>query len=112
MLRDRSMRYPFIVAVGAVLLQWIVSGWFVTHSFPRQTYALHYNVYFGVDLVGSASRMLLTPIFGLVVLFLNFGLSSIVYKREVYMGYVFAGATVYIELILLVSTISIALINR
>ena len=43
---------------------------------------LHYNVVFGVDLIGSWWKVLLAPVGGLVIFFINFLFSWYVYGED------------------------------
>ena len=52
------------------LLTW-VGSYFLNTLIGDNLAVLHYNVAFGVDLVGSAKKLYLTPLLGLTVLIIN-----------------------------------------
>ncbi len=43
---------------------------------------LHYNIYFGVDLIGDWYRMYLMPLLGVLIIFINIVLSVLLKKRD------------------------------
>lgn len=73
---------------------------------------LHYNVYLGVDLMGSSEQIYLIPLvgflFGLVNLFLAMYFFS---KKERMLSHIFSLATVIIQLGVSVASGSLILVN-
>ncbi len=69
------------VSLGLVLTGLV--SWLVYTKFHQQTefVPLHYNIYFGIDLYGPWYQILTLPATGLGLLFINFILSFILYKR-------------------------------
>lgn len=63
---------------------------------------LHYNIYFGVDLIGDWYKIYALPLFGLVVFLLNFTLAGLIYHRAKVLSYflVFVASLVQILLFL------------
>jgi hypothetical protein len=68
---------------------------------------LHYNIYFGVDLIGSWYRVFIMPALGFIILCINIWISYIMYKRVVIVGYFVQWLTVSFELIILISALLI-----
>jgi len=65
----RFVRVALLLAAGINLLTWILTLWFVLprlHTSPF--FALHYNVYFGVDRIGAPWELLRLPLLGLLIL--------------------------------------------
>lgn len=73
---------------------------------------LHYNVYFGVDMLGDWKNLFLLPAVGLILFFINFFLSFYFYRRkERIASYLLLIATLMIQLSLIVASVSAIIIN-
>lgn len=73
---------------------------------------LHYNVYFGVDWAGKAKQAYFLPLIGLIILVINFSLSVYFYKlKERIAAYVLLITALAVELSLLISIISVIIVN-
>lgn len=51
-------------------------------DFARESHVLHYNFYFGIDLLGRASNLWLVPVFGLGIFIINFFIGFAIYKKR------------------------------
>ena len=73
---------------------------------------LHYNVYFGVDLAGKVLRAYAVPFIGLSILTLNFFLAGYFYRlKERIASYVLLISALAVQLSLLISIISVIVVN-
>lgn len=73
---------------------------------------LHYNVYFGVDMLGGWKNLFLLPAVGLILFLVNFFLSLYFYRRkERIASYLLLIATLIIQLSLIVASVSVIIIN-
>ncbi len=73
---------------------------------------LHYNVYFGVDVLDSFEKVYLMPLIGAFLFIVNTLLGLYFYQqKERIASYILAIANLMIQLSLLVASISIILIN-
>ncbi|MBI3626527.1 hypothetical protein HY224_00585 [Candidatus Uhrbacteria bacterium] len=72
---------------------------------------LHYNVYFGPDLIGPWQQAYVIPGLGLGFLVLNLVLAYLFYRRERVLAYLLTGLTLLIETFLLIGSIMVILIN-
>jgi len=77
----------------------------------KATLPLHYNIYWGIDLFGQWYQSLILPVFGLIVLIVNFILAVFLYSQKSLASYFFIIAAVFVQFFLLVSTILMILIN-
>ncbi|OGY47236.1 MAG: hypothetical protein A3J62_03535 [Candidatus Buchananbacteria bacterium RIFCSPHIGHO2_02_FULL_38_8] len=68
---------------------------------------LHYNIYFGIDLLGYWYEIFLLPIFGLLVLLANFILGLPLFSRERILAYFLIGASSLAQLIFLLAGLAI-----
>jgi AcrR family transcriptional regulator len=66
-----SRFYLLFIFLGQILA-WF-QAWFIYRNLTGDLLVLHYNVDFGVDLVGDPYRIFLYPLFGLVI-----GLASLI----------------------------------
>lgn len=73
--------------------------------------SLHYNVAFGVDLIGPWYQALLLPGMGLGILIANVLFARQVWGKEELLSYLFAGGTIVCEVVLFVATLFITLLN-
>lgn len=73
---------------------------------------IHYNVYFGVDMLGDWKNLFLMPAIGLFLFLVNLFLSIYFYQRkERIASYLLLIATLMIQLSLLVASVSVIIIN-
>lgn len=73
---------------------------------------LHYNVYFGVDMVGNRDRAYILPAIGLFLLLVNLLLSIYFYKRgERIASYLLLMAGLMSQLSLIIASVGIVVIN-
>lgn len=73
--------------------------------------SLHYNIYFGIDLIGSWYRIFYIPVAGLIFLIINFILIVLLYKKERFLSYFVAACSTLISLGLAVALLLITLLN-
>ncbi len=70
---------------------------------------LHYNIYFGVDLIGEWYHIFIyLPAIGLISNFINLLISYILYSRERILSYTIGGFNIFIQIIFLLSSYLIA----
>jgi hypothetical protein len=107
-------RFIFI-GFGLCLLLNLVNWGFLYLKFPLvkglSIIPLHYNIYFGIDLIGLPLRIFILPLFGFLVGLLNFVLSYIFYIKEKLLSYFFVISTILIEIFLIIASFFVILIN-
>ncbi|MBU1167049.1 hypothetical protein KKC60_01415 [Patescibacteria group bacterium] len=62
---------------------------------------LHYNIYQGIDMFDTWSKLYIIPVLGLVFIFLNYLLSVFVFGKDKLMAYFLNSSSVLLQLILL-----------
>jgi len=72
---------------------------------------LHYNIYFGVDSVGSWKSLFFMPTLSAGLLVVNLVLARFFYYKERVAAYLFAGATLLLQLLMAVGVVSAIIIN-
>lgn len=73
--------------------------------------ALHYNIYYGIDLIGEWQRIFIIPLSGLIILIFNWLLAYFLYQREKLACYFILAWTSLIEILFLISGICLVLID-
>jgi hypothetical protein len=92
------------------LLNWLGLAFFINRT--SRNLILHYNVYFGVDRTGNWQESFLMPGLGLALFLLNFYLAYFFYNnKERVASYVILLTSLMIQLSLIISSISVILIN-
>ena len=99
--KDRWIAVPF----GAAGVFIILIFWFVLSKIKPATedLFLHYNIIFGVDLIGAWWKLYLIPGAALVGGFANLAISYFLYRNNGFMARFIAFATFTLELFLLIA---------
>ena len=106
---DKFIRINLFFSLLFNIILWLGLAWQVK-SFAKLI-SLHYNIYFGIDLLGHWYQIFLLPALGLFFLMINFLLGLVVYRKEKILSYFLAGASSLIQVIFILATIFIVLIN-
>jgi len=110
--RNLFIRYTTIAAIVLQIGMWLLLVWkFLPIARQLEIVSLHYNIYFGIDLIGSWYGILTIPAVGLVFILVNSILILALFKREKFLSYFLAGCNVLINLGLLTALILITLLN-
>lgn len=108
-LRKKSNIILFTLGILFNISSWI---WLFIHiSKNLGQVFLHYNVLFGVDLVGSWYSVFALPLAGLLILFFNAFLGWILYKQDPFAAYILNGVTILINIILFISSAILVFLN-
>ncbi|PIR75168.1 MAG: hypothetical protein COU34_04355 [Candidatus Magasanikbacteria bacterium CG10_big_fil_rev_8_21_14_0_10_43_9] len=102
-----------IILLGSSLLLNIASWvWLLVNIRPSvgQVF-LHYNILFGVDLVGSWYSVLSLPIAGFFIILLNAVLGWFLYKQDHFAAYLLNAIAVLVNIFLLVSSALLVFLN-
>lgn len=81
LLVNRSFLVITVITVFLNILNW-VGVYFLVKAVGTNLAVLHYNVVFGVDLVGDASQFYNVPFFGLVTIIINVLLAGLLNKNN------------------------------
>lgn len=99
--------------IGALMLN--VASWIAIVFFLRPVdfpVILHYNVYFGVDVIGPWWQIYFLPIIGLLVLLVNSALGFLFYEqKERIVGHLLMLATFIVQIVVVIAVASILMIN-
>jgi hypothetical protein len=105
-------RFYFLAILLAQVLAWFQAS-FIFRNLSGELLVLHYNVDFGVDLVGLPAQIFFYPLFGLVVFLLNLVIAASLHRHKNFRTFVhlLLGAAVTFALFLNLTFWFIYLIN-
>ncbi|OGF31583.1 hypothetical protein A2533_02835 [Candidatus Falkowbacteria bacterium RIFOXYD2_FULL_35_9] len=113
--RDKIIVISNILALIINLIIWGFLYWslrgIIGDNPESSTIPLHYNVFFGVDKFGKWYQAFILPLLGLIILLVNFVLAQIYFSKKSLLSYFLTISCVFIQIILLVSSFLIILIN-
>lgn len=92
-----------------------VANWLILLIFVKPvdfSVILHYNVYFGVDVIGDWRKIFFLPALGLFLFLLNFSLAIYFYKQEEKIAaYLLMLVSVLAQINLIIACVTLTLIN-
>ncbi len=111
--RDKFFQLVFLPAIGINLIIWLLLYF---NFFPLREFGevvpLHYNVYFGIDLIGKWYKIFTIPLAGFFIILINLILYSFIYLKEKIIKYFLGVATLISQILLLIAAFVMVLINR
>lgn len=72
---------------------------------------LHYNVLFGVDLVGPWYAVFALPLAGFFIILLNAALGWMLFKQDPFAAYLLNAVSIFVNILLLISTALLVFLN-
>lgn len=108
-LKDRFVKINLFLAGGLNVILWLWLFW-QTKDFSGHI-ALHYNIYFGIDLLGPWFNLFYLPIIGLVIFLINLTIGALSFEREKMLGYFLVGGATLNQILLLLAAFFIVFIN-
>ncbi|MDD2656611.1 MAG: hypothetical protein PHQ18_03545 [Patescibacteria group bacterium] len=80
---------PIMLMVSLSLLLNLFSWFWLKSQLPNTSELfLHYNVLFGVNLIGESWKVFFVPLVGLIILSANFFMGWLLYKKDKFMAQV------------------------
>lgn len=107
--RDLWVSVPLL---GTILAQ--ISMWWVLISNIRSDDGqifLHYNIIFGVDLVGDWWKIYYLPLTGILVILLNYFFSFMLYSADKFLARLLSAWILFFHLFLMIGTILLVRLN-
>ena len=106
--QDRASAYPYFknkliiwpVAINALILVFDSFYIFLKLRIKEDLIPLHYNIYFGVDLIDNKYQIFKLPLIGLMVIIINCYLGRLIYRREKLAAYILVWASLATMVIL------------
>jgi hypothetical protein len=93
------------------------AGWYfaylINSNITSERTILHYNVDFGINLIGTEKQLYIIPLIGLLIFLINFFILPIYYnQKEIkFLSYFLYTASIITNIFLLLAEVSIYLIN-
>lgn len=114
-LKNKYFKNKLILSVNIISLLLNLGLWLLLYSKIKPQDApvmLHYNIYFGIDLIGAWYQVFLLPGSGLAIFLINFGLSFIIHKRDKVLSLFPVFVSLLAQLIIGIAGILIILLNQ
>lgn len=106
---DRFNRLAYSIMALLIVVSYVAIALFV----PKEdNVALHYNVYFGIDFIGSWLLSLLVPTVMLVLSVLNATVGLMVWRHDRIIGYFMATGALFVAVLGAVSVILLIVIAQ
>jgi hypothetical protein len=104
---------PNTIMIGlSLLLNIMIWGWLLWYIRPQSDLIfLHYNVLFGVDLIGPWYQVLTIPIIGLCILLVNSALGWFFFGKDKFISYVLNAVGVISHVFLVVVAMLLVFLN-
>ncbi|MFA6254727.1 MAG: hypothetical protein WC675_01685 [Patescibacteria group bacterium] len=107
--RNRFIKINLVFSLIANIILWLFLVW-QARNFSDLIF-LHYNIYFGIDLLGPWHQIFFLPLFGLGFLVINLLISLIFYQRERILSYFLVGTASLLQFIFILAGVFITLVN-
>lgn len=107
--RDSNSFIALTLSIVMNVVIWLYLSQYVKPF--SDTFYLHYNIYFGVDLIGSSYKMYIIPLAGFVFIAVNYFLSCLAGGRNILTGRLVIWTTLLLQLVLFVAAYLIIVIN-
>jgi len=109
MSKDRLVFVSLVFAIVTNIILWVMlAGKFGIGS---ERAALHFNVVYGIDFLGSSRNVYELPAAGLVILIANTFLGGLVYERHKLFTYFLFFGSFFIQMIILIAALAIIFLN-
>ena len=92
------------------LLNWL-TAFIINKNVSQDLIFLHYNVTFGVNLIGSVKKVYVIPFLGFVIILINFVLLIFIHKQGKFITHLLLSMALLANLFLLAAVVSVYLIN-
>jgi len=107
--QDRLIFVSFILSAILNIILWLMlAGKF---GWSGERVPLHFNVVYGIDYLASARQVYQIPLAGLALLAINALLAMRIYPREKLFSYFLGFGTAALQLILIVSAVTLIVLN-
>lgn len=101
--REKISLYLLISGLVINLISWLYI--FINIKPQEEPIFLHYNIYYGVDLIGDWYQIYIyLPLIALVVFFINAFISYILYKQDKKLTYLIEGLNIFLQISVVIST--------
>ena len=102
-------RYLWPAGLVINIIMWIII--LIKIGGSNKPIPLHFNAFYGIELVGSGFLFLNIPLVGLVLLVLNFVLAKKIFLFDRFLSAVMAVASITLQVLLFAATAAILILN-
>lgn len=104
------VRAYLILLILLNIINWLAAR-AISGKATQNLVILHYNIDFGVNLIGGAARIYVIPALGLAIILINYILSVFIHKQSKTAVHLLLAAAILSNLFLLFASASLYLIN-
>lgn len=104
------VRIYLIILLTINLLNWIVA-FTINKNVSQDLVFLHYNVTFGVNLIGSVIKVYIIPLLGFIIILINFVLLVFIHKQSRFVVHLLLTSALLANIFLLIAITLVYLIN-
>lgn len=107
--RQRFIKINLFLSLLLNIFLWFFLA-FKSSGFSEIIY-LHYNIYFGIDLVGPWYQIFFWPFLGILIFLINFFLGAILFSSEKLLSYFLVTSSTLAQVFLIISLMFLMVIN-
>jgi len=106
-------KHRFLILAGISAVLNLTSWLWIYFKIPAGAFPfiLHYNIYFGRDLLGDRWQLFRAPFTGLAVMAVNFAVAWVVLTKDRFLAWMILAATIALEALLVYASGVIVSIN-
>jgi len=105
-------RFNLFVLIPSAILIIIGAIWLFWQTKPQDDYIfLHYNILFGVDLVGEWWKIIHLPITALIIFIINFIISWFIFSRDKFASRLINAVNLYCQIFIFIAILLIVFLN-
>jgi hypothetical protein len=109
-LRNRIIGIGLLISLFLNLGIWIVLYMYIKPS--QDPIYLHYNIYFGINLIGEWYKIYIIPLSGLLIILVNYLAGVTMYTSNRILSYLVVIFTIPVNLFLALAAVLLVFINR
>lgn len=110
--KKKQVRWIFASSVLLLFISFFIPYWKLYPEISEKLAApLHYNIHFGVDLIGAWWRVFMPTIVGFVILIVNSILAAVYWKKYRMLSYFCLTMTTGLMFFLVLASVFITLLN-
>jgi len=104
------IRMYFVAHAGLIMFNCFIA-YLINIRLLNNLTILHYNVDFGVDLIGSAKEIYILPLLGFLFILINIIPLGFFYKKNKFIAHILLASSLFSNLILAIALAAIYLFN-
>lgn len=107
--QNKPILFLFLSAILLNIATWILLYLKIKPS--QYPVPLHFNIYFGIDVIDKWQKVFVIPCLGLLFIFINYFIGGLVFKSEKTISYFLNAASLLLQILLILGAISSILIQ-